>query len=44
MIGRTEFNFETGVTRYFDENDNEIDSSEAAELLKNQNEGINDPV
>ena len=39
MIGRIEFNFQTGVTMYFDENENQIDLIEVAELQKNKNEG-----
>ena len=33
MIGRIEFNFQDGITRYFDENENEIDADAAKQLI-----------
>lgn len=33
MIGRIEFNFQNGTTRYFDENNAEIDAGMAQQLI-----------
>lgn len=40
MTGRIEFNFQNGITRYFDENDNEIDAEVAKqEIAAQEGEG-----
>jgi len=49
MIERVEFNFENGITMYFDENGNELDTETAKQLIAEREQflaelAVNPPV